>query len=95
VLIKAVECGECKNIVYSRTDRDVRECSCGRVIVSGGLQYFNYDIAPETSYEVKKVKVEANPNILHEDWRSLRDKFGLICESVKKEQEHFEGTYIV
>jgi len=57
------------------------------------LQYFNYDIAPETQYKVKKVKVEANPIILYEDWRSLRDEFGLIY--FDNEIEHIKGAYIV
>jgi len=94
VLVKAIECGECKNIVYSRTRDDVRECSCGRVIVSGGLQHFNYEVLPGMLYEAKKIEVRASPTVLYDDWNSLRDEFGLICPDGIKE-EKTKATYLV
>tara|TARA_R100000008_G_C3561801_1_gene156657 strand:- start:705 stop:989 length:285 start_codon:yes stop_codon:yes gene_type:complete len=79
VLVKAVECGECKSIVYSRTKDDVRQCSCGRVIVSGGLQHFNYEALHGTLHEVRKIEVRTTPDMLYDDWYESTDVFGLIC----------------
>ena len=78
MLVNTVECKECNTIVYSRTKEDVRECVCGRVMVSGGQEHFRYDIVPETRYETKKVNVNADMNTLYKDWDSMQDNFGLI-----------------
>lgn len=92
LLVKAVECGECKNIVYSRTEDDVRECSCGRVSVSGGLQYFNYEAHPDTTHEIKKIEVRANPTALYDDWYTSTDQYGCMCPDI--EQPQTDSAYI-
>ena len=78
MLVNTVECKECNTIIYSRTREDVRECECGRIIVSGGQEYFKYDIVPKTRYEIKKININANMNTLYEDWDNMQDNFGLI-----------------
>lgn len=85
MLVKAVECGECKNIVYSRTQDDVRECSCGRIIVSGGLRHFNYEVLNEVSHKIKKIEVRLTPDLLYDDWYESTDNFGLICPEVNED----------
>ena len=94
MLVKAVECGECKSIVYSRTDNDVRECTCGRIVVSGGLQHFSCAIHPGAAYEIKKVEVRATPNMLYDDWHSLTDQYGLCMPSVEIEEVQTNSIYI-
>ena len=84
MLVNTVECKECNTIVYSRTEEDVRECECGRVIVSGGQEHFRYDIVPETHYETKKININTNMNALYEDWDSMQDNFGLIKQQYQR-----------
>ena len=93
MLVKAVECGECKSIVFSRTEVDVRECTCGRVIVSGGLQYFTYETHPGTPSQVKKIEVGATPTILYNDWYSLADQYGLVVPTDTEGHEN-KAVYI-
>ena len=90
MLVTTVECKECKVFIYSRADEDVRECHCGRIVVSGGLQHFKFNIAPGSIYEVKKKNVHANAHVLYEDWHSMKDQFGLI----KEESKHTKQTCI-
>ena len=78
MLVNTVECKECNTIVYSRTKEDVRECQCGRVMVSGGQTHFKYEIVPDTHYEIKKVNINADVHVLYEDWNNMQDRFGLI-----------------
>ena len=78
MLIKAVECKECEDIVYSRTEDDFRECSCGSIGVSGGVRYFKFSVQSPTGYEVKKINVKTTLDNLYEDWYDMKDEFGLI-----------------
>ena len=88
MLIKAVECNECKDIVYSRTEDDFRECSCGSIGVSGGVKYFKFSARPSANYEVKKINVKITLDKLYEDWYNMRDEFGLILPETKKQAFH-------
>ena len=78
MLIKAVECKECTDIVYSRTEDDFRECSCGSIGVSGGVKYFKFSAQSPAGYEVKKINIKTTLDNLYEDWYNMRDEFGLI-----------------
>ena len=86
MLINAVECKECGDIVYSRTEDDLRKCSCGRVEVTGGHAFFKHYAVPQTEYEVKKINLKVTLEQLYEDWDIMGEKFGLIsCEESKQE----------
>ena len=79
MFVNTVECKECNTTVYSRTEDDVRKCSCGRITISGGLKFFTYDILPDTQYKTKKMDIGAvTPKMLYEDWFYMDDQFGLI-----------------
>ena len=79
MFVNAVECKECNTTVYSRTEDDVRKCSCGRVTISGGLKFFAYDVVQDTQHNIKKVDIGVvTPTMLYEDWYHTDDQFGLI-----------------
>ena len=91
MLINAVECKECGTIVYSRTEDDVRECDCGRVIVSGGLGYFKYDVFAGPGCELKKIDVKTTPSELYNDWYNMEDNFGVIRNvNLSEDEEHVQ-----
>ena len=89
MLVNAVECKECNTIIYSRTEDDFRECSCGSIGVSGGVKYFKFFSAPSANYEIKKINVKTTLDNLYEDWYNMRDDFGLI----KPEPSNEEGAF--
>jgi len=78
LLVNAVECKECNTIIFSRTKSDLRECDCGRVMVSGGQEHFKYDVYTNPQYEIKKINIKASLKELYEDWYNMDDEFGLI-----------------
>jgi len=84
--IKAVECKECGDTIYSRTHHDFRQCTCGNISVDGGLKYFKYNANPSSLFKVKKVQVDATINELYEDYNSMEDRFGLITPSSNPEE---------
>tara|TARA_Y100000590_G_scaffold467586_2_gene646990 strand:+ start:212 stop:490 length:279 start_codon:yes stop_codon:yes gene_type:complete len=78
LLIKAVECKDCGDIVYSRADEDFRKCSCGAVEVTGGYTYFKHFTIPGANYEIKKIDINISLDKLYDDWYDMEDNFGLI-----------------
>lgn len=76
MIVTAVQCKLCKDIIFSRARHDFRECSCGKTFVDGGFEYLRY--GGEAEEEVKKVEVATTKQELYDDWNLLRDKFGLI-----------------
>jgi ribosomal protein S27E len=90
LFVNAVECKECNTTVYSRTEDDVRKCSCGRVTISGGLKFFTYDILSNTQHNIKKVDIGVvTPNMLYEDWHQMYDQFGFIkLDSAPEEKKN-------
>jgi len=76
--VKAIECNECGDAIYSRTHHDFRQCNCGNISVGGGLQYFKYDANPASLFKVKKIQIDASIADLYADYESMEDKFGLI-----------------
>ena len=90
MLIKAVECKECKDIVYSRTEDDFRECTCGLIGATGGVKYFKVIAAASAAYEVKKINIKITLDKLYEDWYNMKDDYGLISaeNEVKKRAFH-------
>lgn len=93
MLVNAVECKECNTIVYSRTEDDVRECNCGRVVVSGGQGHFKYDVFTNPQYEIRKIRVDASLRDLYEDWYNMNDDFGLIEEDTSPEEHQNVHTF--
>jgi hypothetical protein len=78
LLIKAVECKNCGDTVYSRADEDFRKCSCGSIEVTGGYTHFKHFAIPGAKYEVKKININISLDRLYDDWYDMEDNFGLI-----------------
>lgn len=77
--VQAVKCEKCGDIVFSRAVNDLRGCTCGSVLVSGGLHNRGKPvIAPGTKYRRLTLVVEATVRQLYDDWTSWTDKFGRI-----------------
>lgn len=75
--IKAIQCENCQDIVYSRARHDMRDCTCGKVAIDGGFDYIkiSYIESPPSRIEVD---VEATREELFNDWNERINKYGLI-----------------
>ncbi|MAG26497.1 hypothetical protein CMI47_13200 [Candidatus Pacearchaeota archaeon] len=77
MLVNAVLCESCNDLVYSRAEQDTRFCSCGRVGVRGGHKFVKL-INEHVAHVKHKVEVEATEKQLIDDWRLCQNVFGLI-----------------
>lgn len=80
--VAAVQCQECKDIIFSRCRHDFRRCSCNNVFVDGGFDYMRTGF--QTSQPVTvDIEVNASKYDLYEDWNMCKDAFGLIRGEVE------------
>jgi len=77
--VKAIECPNCKDIIFSRANHDFRSCSCKAVSIDGGFECkkvswdTNFPLPKEITLTINQTKKE-----LYDDWNLYKDKFGLI-----------------
>jgi len=76
--VQAVKCPNCGDLIYSRATHDFHFCSCKKVFVDGGFEYFRCGFSPNKEPEVITIEVAATKQQLYQDWRDWTDKYGLI-----------------
>lgn len=78
-------CGKCDDVVFSRTSRDYRGCSCGAIYVDGGIGckrvIGDFDNSEPVMFQLHR---GVDLQDLYDDWNQGLDEFGLI----KKEDQH-------
>jgi len=74
--VNAIECNNCKDILFSRARHDFRTCSCGACSIDGGFDYCNISGIDFTG--PFKLKIVQNKKELFDDWNLSEDKYGLI-----------------
>lgn len=47
IILNAISCIKCGDLIVSRTIHDYKACSCGAVAVDGGLEYMKRSWVPE------------------------------------------------
>lgn len=77
--VNAIECKECEDIIYSRDRDDFRQCSCGRVQVSGDQKHFKYYTMPRAAYQKLKIKVNVSLQEMQDDFESMEDRYGRVA----------------
>jgi hypothetical protein len=82
LMVNAIECPICKNVIYSRARHDLRTCSCGACHVDGGRDYQRVGFKGPTPPRSVEIGVLATERELYDDWNFRREKYGRIhCES--------------
>ena len=76
--VNTIQCLSCNDIIYSRARHDYRSCSCRKVSVDGGFDYFKV-VAPRVEdYATGRITVNAGSRELYDDWNYSEDRWGLI-----------------
>ncbi len=79
--ISAIQCPDCKQIIYSRARHDYRSCRCRSVAIDGGFDYLRIiNHASKTSPKIIRIKVKATKKQLYEDWNSTTNQYGRVEE---------------
>jgi len=76
IIVNAIKCPKCGDIIYSRARHDFRRCSCKNVFIDGGFDYIR--VGGDISVKVFQLKVESTREELYNDWGFNKDNFGLI-----------------
>ena len=79
LLVNAAICKSCKTVLFSRASHDYRSCTCGRISVDGGFDYFRCCVTEQDIIEYLNVKLpkKITKKILYNDWNYNIDKYGL------------------
>lgn len=87
MLVNAVQCKDCRALVFSRAENDARFCLCGKLGVTGG--HLRVKILGEATLAIKhKVEVaNVDEKVLVDDWISRQNKYGLIEEKKAPKQQ--------
>ena len=76
--VNAVQCPECKDIIFSRARHDFHYCSCGYVFIDGGFDYCRFGAKDLNKVKSMQIDVNATAKDLYDDWANNKNKFGLI-----------------
>ena len=77
LLVHAIECPRCFDVIYSRARHDYRKCTCGEVAVDGGLDYLRVAFGKKEPV-AKDVWVLVSIKDLYDDYNRKVDKYGLM-----------------
>jgi ribosomal protein S27AE len=80
VVVSAIQCPRCGDIIYSRAHHDMRWCGCGAVAIDGGFDYMKVSAETELAEQVETIPIKLPLTVqeLYDDWRYHTDKFGKV-----------------
>jgi hypothetical protein len=78
MIINAVKCTNCGDIIYSRARHDFHGCSCGKTMVDGGFDYQRVLWEDPFVPEEVEIEIKATKDELYRDWARGNNKFGLV-----------------
>lgn len=85
IIVNAVKCPKCADIIYSRARHDCRHCSCGNVFIDGGFDYVR--VGGDISVKVFKLDIVPTKQELYTDWNTNKHQYGLIKTRLKTVDE--------
>ena len=89
MLVKAIKCNNCGDIIYSRSVHDFHWCSCEKCAIDGGFDYYRI-IGNKEDWEMTEVHIlddksdDEVKKILYDDWNYRKNKYGTIKENADK-----------
>ena len=85
MLVKAVKCKHCGDIIYSRSTFDFQQCTCGKCKVEGGIYKFVVTGEKKDMLIIKNFFVNCTYYDMLNDYTSLDKKYGHIKGDGKSE----------
>lgn len=74
----AVYCHNCKYVVYSRADHDMRSCPCQMVSIDGGVEYSKLSYEKDAKYDIIRIDIPFTEKELYDDWNNGVNALGII-----------------
>ena len=83
MLVNAIKCNKCGDVIYSRAVHDFHWCSCEKCAIDGGFDYYRI-IGNAEDWESITINILPNKSddevkkILYDDWNYKKNKYGTI-----------------
>lgn len=77
MIINAIKCPTCGDIIYSRARHDFRWCGCGEVAIDGGFEYSKVCFKEKPPERVE-ISVDATKQELYDDWNKRINVYGRL-----------------
>ena len=81
IRVKAIQCPNCLDIIYSRCKYDLRKCICGQSFVDGGLDMFRRSTT--TNSLILLEIPNADKIKLHNDYHLSKNVFGKLITNAQ------------
>lgn len=83
MIINAIKCKKCGDIIYSRCTHDFNWCSCKSCAIDGGFRYTkivgNIDNWESMQINILESKTDSEvKKILYDDWNSRKNEYGRL-----------------
>ena len=84
MIVNAIQCPTCLDVIFSRAQHDFHRCSCGEVAIDGGFDYVRCAFKDK-----RPIHVELNlapfftKQRLYHDWNKYKDKYGIISTKMR------------
>lgn len=75
MIVNAIHCLECNNIIFSRYRHDMRWCGCGNNAIDGGRDYLRGTTSTDKSIPIK-LETGVEQVVLYKDFNLNDDKYG-------------------
>ena len=89
MLVKAIKCKNCGDIIYSRAVHDFHWCGCEKCAIDGGFDYYRI-VGNREDWEMTEVHIlddksdDEVKEILYKDYNFSINKYGTIKENADK-----------
>jgi len=78
MIVYAIRCNKCHDIIYSRAVHDFHYCSCETVAIDGGFDYTRV-LGNQSDYtDIPILKIKATKKQLYNDWNTRENEYGWI-----------------
>jgi len=85
MIVHAIRCNKCHDIIYSRTRHDFHYCFCGAVAIDGGFDYVSVIGYWKDYTDVPVLEINVTKQQLYNDWNLQKDKYGWIDYKTQKQ----------
>lgn len=82
MIVSALKCEDCGDIIFSRSRHDMRFCTCKKIAIDGGRDYIKVSWTDKIPKQIK-LKIKQTNSQLYFDWNTRKDKYGIIKYSKK------------
>lgn len=72
------KCPNCKDVIFSRSNHDYHNCTCGEIAVDGGFEYLRVAYKDVTPERVDLRLFGVTKADLYRDWNTGKNRFGTI-----------------